>query len=88
MKIDFSFSCRGQDFDPPACDTGLILLHRWAAHDPTLDRMLPEILDNAEGKFPEAFYRHRNQCPRCNEGGWINIPDDAQYWMARTTKND
>jgi hypothetical protein len=68
----------GQDFDPPACDTGLILLFRWANHDPTLEHMLPEIPDDATGKYAEAFYKHRNQCPKCNEARWINIPDDFQ----------
>jgi hypothetical protein len=66
----------GQDFDPPACDIGLVLLHRWAAHDPTFDRLLPEIPDNAEGKYAEAFYKHRNQCPKCNEERPSKIPDD------------
>jgi hypothetical protein len=37
----------GKDFDPPACDTGLVLLRRWAAHDPVLDRMLPAPKDIA-----------------------------------------
>ena len=45
----------GQDFDPRACETGLILLHRWATHDPVLDRVLPEIPDDATGKYAEAL---------------------------------
>jgi hypothetical protein len=68
----------GEDFDPPACDTGLILLHRWAAHDPTLDRMLPKIPEDAEGQYAEAFYRHQNKCPKCNEARMINISGDIQ----------
>ena len=57
----------GNDFDPPACDTGLILLRRWANQDPVLDRMLPNVPDGATGPYAEAFYKHRNRCPKCNE---------------------
>jgi len=39
----------GQDFDPPACDTGLVLLRRWAVHDPALAASLPSIPDDATG---------------------------------------
>jgi hypothetical protein len=66
----------GKDFDPPACDTGLILLHRWAAHDPVLDRMLPEVPVDATGQYAGAFYRHVNKCPKCNEARIVRIPDD------------
>ena len=65
----------GQDFDPPACDTGLVLLRRWAVHDPALAASLPNIPDDATGQYAEAFYKHMNKCPKCNEARIINIPD-------------
>ena len=68
----------GEDFDPPACEIGMILLHRWAAHDPTVERMLLELPYDATGQDAEAFYRHRNRCTKCNEARSINIPDDIQ----------
>jgi len=74
----FLISKPGEDFDPPACNTGMILLHRWAAHDPTLDRMLPNVPDDATGEYARAFYKHRNQCQKCNEARRINIPDEVQ----------
>jgi hypothetical protein len=57
----------GKDFDPPACETGLILLRRWVNQDPVLDRMLPNVPDDTTGPYAEAFYKHRNRCPKCNE---------------------
>jgi hypothetical protein len=51
----------GKDFDPPACETGLILLRRWANKDPVLDRMLPNVPDDTTGPYAEAFYKHRNR---------------------------
>jgi hypothetical protein len=40
--------------------------------------MLPAIPEDAEGQYAEAFYRHRNKCPKCNEARMVNIPDDIQ----------
>jgi hypothetical protein len=31
----------GKDFDPPACEAGMLLLRRWANADPTLARQFP-----------------------------------------------
>jgi hypothetical protein len=56
----------------------MILLYRWAAHDPTFERMLPELPYEAAGHYTEAFYRHRNKWAKCNEARRINIPDDIQ----------
>jgi hypothetical protein len=57
----------GKDFDPPACETGLILLLRWSNADPTLARLFPHIPEDATGPQARAFYDHRNRCPKCNE---------------------
>jgi hypothetical protein len=57
----------GKDFDPPACEGGLILLRRWANQDPTLLNLLSEIPPNAEGPHARALYDHRNRYPKCNE---------------------
>jgi hypothetical protein len=37
--------------------------------------MLPEIPDDGTGQYAEAFYRHVNKCPKCNEQRAVNIPD-------------
>jgi hypothetical protein len=44
-----------------------ILLRRWALNDPTLDRTLPTIPEDAEGKYAQAFCDHVNRCVKCNE---------------------
>jgi hypothetical protein len=59
----------GKDFDPPACETGLVLLRRRANQDPTLERHFPEIPTGAKGPHARAFYNHMNRCPKCNEAG-------------------
>jgi hypothetical protein len=78
LNARFLVPKRGEGFDPPAFDTGLILIHRGAAHDPTLDCMLWDIPDDADGKYAKAFYKHRDQCPRCNEARMISTPDDLR----------
>jgi hypothetical protein len=65
----------GKDFDPPACETGMMLLRRWANQDPTLARLFPHIPDEATGPQARAFYDHVNRCPKCNEIGGRQDPD-------------
>ena len=57
----------GKDFDPPACETGMMLLRRWANADPTLARFFPDIPEGATGPQAKTFYDHVNRCPKCNE---------------------
>jgi hypothetical protein len=64
-----------KDFDPPGGETGLMLLRRWAIQDPTLERIFPEIPEDAVGPLAEAYYNHRNRCQKCNETGAAKEPD-------------
>jgi hypothetical protein len=57
----------GKDCDPPACETGMMLLRRWANADPTLARFFPDIPEGATGPQAKTFYDHVNRCPKCNE---------------------
>ena len=65
----------GKDFDPPGCETGLMLLRLWANQDPTLERIFPDIPEDAVGPLAEAYYNHRNRCQKCNETGPAKEPD-------------
>ena len=44
----------GKDFDPPACETGMMLLRRWANADPTLARFFPDIPEGATKRRPST----------------------------------
>ena len=57
----------GEDFNLPACQAGMILLRRWAAKDPIIARMLPDVPERGTGPYAEAFLKHRNVCLECNE---------------------
>jgi hypothetical protein len=43
--------------------------------DPTLERIFPDIPEDAVGPLAEAYYNHRNRCQKCNETGPAKEPD-------------
>jgi hypothetical protein len=57
----------GQDFDPPACEEGMVLLKEWAEQEPALMQQLPSVPQEGVGPFAERFFRHISTCANCNE---------------------
>jgi hypothetical protein len=60
-------SSPGEDFDPPACEEGMVLLKEWAEHDSALMQWLPLVPEKGVGPFAQRYFHHVSTCPNCNE---------------------